>query len=116
MKTLKIFFPILFIVIACGGCSTARMQYRFTPPANENLSFTDASGVGSVTESEVDVKTGKSSSVSFLGLVSIGDSGNANAARDGEIDIIKTSQMDIVKLSIFGLAIYTEYTTTVTGN
>jgi hypothetical protein len=114
MKNLIFFFSILIIFIL-NGCTTGSLQYRFVPPAEGSYAFTKASGVGSVSESEVDIKTGKSTSFSVLGLVSLGSSGNGTAARNGGIDIIKTSQMDVLKIKLFGLPIYTEYTTTVTG-
>lgn len=115
MKTLIFLFSMISIFIL-NGCTSGTLQYRFVPPAEGSYAFTKASGVSSVSESEMDTKKGQSVSYSVLGLVSVGNSGSATAAHNGGINIIKTSQMDVLKIKLLGCSIYTEYTTTVTGN
>lgn len=115
MKTLIFLFSMISIFIL-NGCTTGTLQYRFVPPAEGGYAFTKSSGVCSVSESEMDTKKGQSVSYSVLGLVSVGNSGSGTAAHNGGINIIKTSQMDVMKIKLIGLPIYTEYTTTVTGN
>lgn len=109
------------IVFGCSACSTSRLQNRSVPPAEGGdpflgVSVTNASGPFSVTSAiDTSLKEGRSEAYSILNLVSFGDASSAKASKDGGIDIIKESSVDILKVRVFLIPIFTKYTTVVRG-
>ncbi len=115
MRTL-FFLLFMFSTFILSGCMSTTVYHRFAPLADGYFAVTKASGPSSVSETEMGDKKGEASSFSILYLISMGDSGNAAAARNGGINIIKTSQVEVLKIRLFLYPIYTQYKTIVTGN
>jgi len=121
MKSIKcvIILMILFIVISCSACTSIR--HRSVPPAESGdpilgIAVTNSDGPFSVTDAAAYAKKGSSVSYSILDLVSFGDAGSAKASKNGDINVIKQADIEILRVKALGLPIFTRYTTVVTGN
>lgn len=90
-------------VAACGLCVTSC--------GSAGMIYTDYVTAGTATSNTLGSKVGTSKRTSVLGLVSIGNSGIQEAARDAGIK--KVSHVDVREFSVLGL--FTSVTTYVYG-
>jgi len=111
---------IFFIAIGCSACTSIR--HRSVPQAELGdpilgIAVTDSAGPFSVTyDADGYNKKGSAVSYSILDLVSFGDAGSAKASKNGDINLIKKADIEILRVKALGLPIFTRYTTVVTGN
>lgn len=121
MKLIKCVVILMMFFIIIGCCSCTSLRHRSFPPAESGdpilgIAVTHSSGLFSVTpDSDASIKKGSAVAYSILDLVSFGDAGSAKASKNGEIDIIKEVNVDILRVRALWLPIFTRYTTVVTG-
>lgn len=107
-----------FMVLFCSAC-TSTLSNRSVPPADGDpfigVGVTVASGPVAVTSANNDLRRGIAESYSIFDLISFGDATSATACKNGNIDVIKAADVDILKVQIYWVPIFKKYTTVVTG-
>ena len=103
--------------LALSGCASETLSYRLAPPTIASTSVT-AGTLEPLAATGPDLpggKEGRASSQSFLGLVSTGNAGAAQAARSGGIERIRTADVEVVRVRALFIPVFTRYTVIVRG-
>jgi hypothetical protein len=103
--------------LALSGCVNERLSWRLAPPTPMGTSVTGGAvdAFAATAEEEPCPREGRSSSTSVLALVAFGNAGAASAARAGNVQRIRTADVEVIRVKTLGIPIMTRYTVIVRG-